>query len=34
MPPLINEFQWKPVDELRELAFPEANAAILNLLLQ
>jgi len=34
MPPLINKFQWKSVDELRELAFPEANASILDLLVQ
>lgn len=32
MPPLINEFQWKSVDELRGLTFPEANAGILSLL--
>ena len=32
MPPLINEFQWKSVDELRGLTFPEANAGILRLL--
>lgn len=34
MPPLINGFQWKSVDELRELSFPEANAGILNSLVQ
>lgn len=34
MPALINEFQWKSIDELRGLTFPEANAGILSLLSQ
>lgn len=34
MPPLINGFQWKSVDELRGLTFPGANAGILDLLSQ
>lgn len=34
MPPLINEFQWKSVDELRDLTFPEANSGVLRLLSQ
>ena len=32
MPQLTNEFEWKSVDELRGLSFPEANAGILKLL--
>lgn len=32
MPSLLNEFQWKSVDELRELSLPEANAGIVKLL--
>jgi len=34
MPPLINEFQWKSVEELSDLTFPEANAGILSRLIQ
>lgn len=34
MPHLKNEFQWKSVDELRELSFPEANVCILKMLVQ
>ncbi|MFT4558277.1 MAG: (deoxy)nucleoside triphosphate pyrophosphohydrolase [Planctomycetales bacterium] len=34
IPPLTNEFQWKSVDELSDLTFPEANTGILNLLVQ
>ncbi|MDA0282779.1 MAG: NUDIX domain-containing protein [Planctomycetota bacterium] len=32
MPLLRNNFQWKPVDELRQLSFPEANARVVELL--
>jgi 8-oxo-dGTP diphosphatase len=34
MPHLENGFQWKSVDELRELSFPEANVGILKMLVQ
>jgi 8-oxo-dGTP diphosphatase len=34
MPHLENGFQWKSVDELRQLSFPEANLGILKMLLQ
>ncbi len=34
MPHLQNGFQWKSVDELRELSFPEANGDILKMLVQ
>ncbi len=33
-PALTNGFQWKSVDELRELSFPEANASILKILVR
>ncbi len=32
LPSLANDFQWKLVDELSKLTFPEANSGILNLL--
>lgn len=30
----VNGFQWKSVDELRELSFPEANAVVVQMLLE